>query len=281
MHGEPPANGADRWSRGDAYERYLGRWSVSLGGLFVRWLSSAPGTRWLDVGCGTGALTRAILEADPSEGLLVLGTDPSDGFVEAARSLVTDHRATLLVASAEHLPLDAGPFDFVVSGLVLNFLHDPLTAVKEMARMCRSGGTVAGYVWDYTGEMWLLRHFWEAVFELVPEARQLDEVRRFAECAPAPLAQLFATAGLGDVEVRALDAAAKFRDFDDYWGPFLAGQGAGPAFAASLPAQARSDLAASLRRRLPIAPDGSITLGLRVWAVRGVVGAKEQRLTAH
>jgi SAM-dependent methyltransferase len=239
--------------------------------LFVRWLAPAPAARWLDVGCGTGALTRAIVEADPSEALEVLGTDPSDGFVETARSLVTDRRATFQVASAEHLPIDAGQFDFVVSGLVLNFLLDPLTGVQEMTRMCRSGGTVAAYVWDYAGEMWLLRHFWEAAFELVPEARQLDEVRRFAECAPAPLARLFATAGLCSVEVQALDATAEFRDFEDYWAPFLAGQGAAPAFAASLPAQTQGDLARSLRRSLPIAPDGSITVGLRVWAVRGVV----------
>lgn len=271
MHAEPRAGSADRWSRGDAYERYLGRWSASLGGLFVRWLAPRLGARWLDVGCGTGALSRAILEADTSEELAVIGTDPSDGFVEAARSFVIDRRATFLVASAEHLPSDAGPFDFVVSGLVLNFLVDPLNGVREMARSCHSGGTIAAYVWDYTGEMWLLRHFWEAAFELVPEARQLDEVRRFAECAPEPLSKLFATAGLGNVAVQALDATATFRDFDDYWAPFLAGQGAAPAFAASLPAQTQSDLALSLRRRLPIALDGSITLGLRVWAVRGVV----------
>jgi SAM-dependent methyltransferase len=262
---------AARWSRGDAYERYLGRWSASVGALFVRWLAVGSGARWLDVGCGTGALTRVILDADPSGGFMVLGTDPSDGFIEAARSLVIDPRATFRVASAEHLPPDAGSFDFVVSGLVLNFLVDPLAGVQEMARLCESGGTIAAYVWDYVGEMWLLRHFWEAAFELLPEARQLHEVRRFAECAPAPLAHLFARAGLGSVEVQALDATAEFRDFEDYWAPFLAGQGAAPAFAASLPVQTQRDLALALRRRLPTAPDGSITLGLRAWAVRGVI----------
>lgn len=132
-------------------------------------------------------------------------------------------------------------------------------------------GTVAAYVWDYSGGMWMLRHFWEAAFELVPEARQLREVRRFAECAPEALSELFAAAGLENVSIQALDGTATFRDFDDYWAPFLAGQGAAPAFAASLPTQTQSDLALSLRHRLPIAPDGSITLGLRAWAIRGVV----------
>src|SRR6202022_3758724 len=100
------------------------------------------------------------------------------------------------------------------------FLTDPVAGLREMARVCRLDGTVAGYVWDYTGEMWLLRHFWEAVFDLVPDARELDEVRRFAACRPEPLREMFAAAGLVDIEDTALDDTARFADFDDYWEPF-------------------------------------------------------------
>ena len=201
----------------------------------------------------------------------VLAVDQSTGFVETARSLVSDDRAGFSVASATHLPFAPGTFDVVVSGLVLNFLDDPVAGLREMARVSRPGATVGAYVWDYTGDMWLLRHFWEAAFELVPEARQLDEVRRFAACSPAPLQQLFTTAGLEAIEVAALDAIAEFKDFDDYWAPFLAGQGAAPSFAVSLNEPTRIALADSLRLRLPRASDGSIRLGLRVWAVRGRV----------
>jgi hypothetical protein len=140
-----------------------------------------------------------------------------------------------------------------------------------MTSVSRLGGTVAGYVWDYTGEMWLLRHFWETVFDLVPDARELDEVRRFAACRPDPLRELFAAAGLVDIEVTALDDTARFADFDDYWEPFLAGQGAAPSFVVSLPDETRVALGEALRWRLPAGVDGTIALGLRVWAIRGRV----------
>ncbi len=166
---------------------------------------------------------RAILNADASSDLIVCGVDPSLGFVETAQALSTDPRVVFRVASAESLPFRAGEFDIIVSGLVLNILPDPLAGLRGMARACCPGGTVAGYVWDYTGQMWLLRHFWEAVFELLPDARNLDEVRRFAACRPQPLREMFDAAGLIDIDVTALDETAHFSDFEDYWEPFLAG----------------------------------------------------------
>ncbi|MDQ6899838.1 MAG: class I SAM-dependent methyltransferase [Candidatus Dormibacteraeota bacterium] len=260
-----------RWAKGDAYERYLGRWSARVGLKFVRWLDAPSGAAWLDVGCGSGALGRAILDTDTNGELTVSGVDPSSGFVETAQALTADPRARFQVASAEDLPFDPGEFDLVVSGLVLNFLTDPVAGLREMARVCRSEGTVAGYVWDYTGEMWLLRHFWEAVFDLAPDARELDEVRRFAACRPEPLRELFSAAGLVDIEFKPLDETAQFSDFDDYWGPFLAGQGAAPSFVVSLPDATQAALGDALRQRLPAGPDGTIALQLRVWAIRGRV----------
>jgi SAM-dependent methyltransferase len=264
-------DGPGRWAEGDAYERYLGRWSSRVAPKFVRWVDALPGGGWLDVGCGSGALVRAITDADTDSALRVTGVDPSSGFLGTAQALSTDPRALFRVASAEDLPFEAGEFDIVVSGLVLNFLNDPVAAVGEMARVCRPGGTVAGYVWDYTGEMWLLRHFWESVFELLPDARNLDEIRGFAACRPEPLREMFAAAGLIQIDVTALDETARFSDFDDYWGPFLAGQGAAPSFVVSLPGNTQSELRDSIRQRLPLGADGTIALNLRVWAIRGHV----------
>jgi SAM-dependent methyltransferase len=258
-----------RWATGDAYERYLGRWSARIAPKFVRWLDQPSGAAWLEVGCGSGALVRAIFNADANSDLRVSGVDPSSGFVETAKALSTDPRAVFRVASAENLPFRAGEFDIVVSGLVLNFLPDPVAGLREMGRVCRPGGTVAGYVWDYTGEMWLLRHFWEAVFELLPDARSLDEVRRFAACRPEPLREMFAAGGLINLDVTALGETAQFSDFEDYWAPFLAGQGAAPSFVVSLPGTTQAELRDTIRRRLPVASDGTIELPLRVWAIRG------------
>lgn len=269
--GQESRGDAGRWAKGEAYERYLGRWSARVAPHFVRWLDASAGAAWLDVGCGSGALTRAILDSDANSELTVVGADPSAGFVDTAQAFTADRRAQFGVASAEDLPFAAGAFGFVASGLVLNFLTDPVVAVREMARVSRPGGPVAGYVWDYTGEMWLLRYFWETVFDLMPHARQLDEVRRLAACRPEPLRELFAAAGLVDIEVSALDDTARFADFDDYWEPFLAGQGGAPSFVVSLPDDTRAALGEALRQRLPTGVDGTIALGLRVWAIRGHV----------
>jgi SAM-dependent methyltransferase len=167
------------------------------------------------------------------------------------------------------LPFDAASFDAVVSGLVLNFVPEPARAVAEMKRVARSGGTVAAYVWDYADKMELMRYFWDAAVALHPAARDLDEGPRFPVCKPGPLERLFTGAGLREVEVRAIDVPTHFRDFDDYWSPFLGGQAPAPGYAMSLTEERRSELRECIRRSLPIQPDGSIGLMARAWAVRG------------
>jgi hypothetical protein len=117
--------------------------------------------------------------------------------------------------------------------------------------------------------MELIRCFWDAARALEPAAAALDEAVRFPGCARAPLEALFAAAGLSGVEARAIDVATRFRDFDDYWSPFLGGQGPAPAYAMSLPEDRRAALREAIRASLPIAPDGSIPLAARAWAVRG------------
>jgi SAM-dependent methyltransferase len=257
-----------RWAGAEAYERYMGRWSRELAREYLEWLDPGPGLRWLDVGCGTGALTSQVVGLTPSE---VYGIDASDAFVEQARASVRDPRVRFETGDAQRLPFDDGTFDVVVSGLLLNFVPEPAAAVREMTRVSAPAGVVASYVWDYSHGMLPLRHFWDAVLAQVPAAREVEEVRRFALCKPEPLRTLFEDAGLADVEVVAIEIRTHFRDFDDYWSPFLAGRGAAPAFLVSLPDADRLAVEESLRSKLPREADGSIELAARAWAVRGRV----------
>ena len=260
-------NQSDTWANAAAYEAYVGRWSRLVAREFLDWLAVPPDGNWLDVGCGTGVLTETILrEAQPSE---VTGIDPSEGFVAYAREHVQDSRASFKVGDAMALPFDDAMFDGVMLGLVLNFIPQHDVALAEMVRVARRGGFVGAYVWDYAGEMQMLRVFWDAAVELDPAIAERDQGRRFPICKPEPLKALFKSAGLTGVEVRAIDAPTRFRDFDDYWLPFLGGQGPAPTYVTSLTNERRTALQESIRSRLPIAPDGSISLIARAWAVRG------------
>ncbi|MFN8177805.1 MAG: GNAT family N-acetyltransferase [bacterium] len=257
---------SDTFERGDPYERYVGRWSRQIAPRFLAWLGVPAGRRWLDVGCGTGALCAAILEqASPAS---VVGVEPSDGFLQAAKGNLRG-RAVLRQGSAERIPLADASVDVSVSGLALNFVSDPRAGLAEMMRVTRRGGVIAAYVWDYAGKMELVRHFWDVAAELDPGAAALHEGARFPLCRPEALTELFASAGLKEVDVTSLDVQASFASFDDYWQPFLGGQGPAPAYAMSLDAAARERLRACLRARVPAAPTGAIALIARAWAVRG------------
>jgi SAM-dependent methyltransferase len=259
---------SDVWADGAAYEGYIGRWSRAVAREFLGWLAVAPNGRWLDVGCGTGALSQAIL--DRAEPAAVRGVDRSAAYVAVARRQVPDPRAEFDTGDASALPAEAAGYDAVVSGLVLNFVPEPAWAAAGMARAARAGGVVAAYVWDYAGKMQLLRHFWNAAAALDLSALELDEGRRFPLCQPQALEDLFRAAGLRAVEARAIDVATDFRDFDDYWAPFLGGQGPAPSYVMSLSEDRRAALRERLRQSLPAALDGSIPLVARAWAVRGV-----------
>lgn len=261
----------DVWAVGDQYERYVGRWSRLVAMEFVDWLHVGRAKDWLDVGCGTGALTEVIL--DSAEPRSVKGIDPSSGFIEHAKTRVRGDVASFEVGDARSLPAGTNGFDVAVAGLSLNFVPQPARAVSEMARAVRPGGTVAAYVWDYAGRMELMRYFWDAAIALDPAASDLDEGPRFPVCRPDPLAELFAAADLHAVDVKAIDVATHFADLDDYWSPFLGGQGPAPAYAMSLSDQRRRALRERLHVTLPIAQDGSIDLIARAWAVRGEVPA--------
>jgi SAM-dependent methyltransferase len=258
---------SDSWQRGDPYERYIGRWSRRVAPLFLAWLDAPPNLRWLDLGCGTGALCAAI--ADHCSPSSVVGVEPSEGFLATAREQLAD-RAELRQGDATAIPLGDASVDVVVSGLVLNFVPDPRAALREMARVTAAGGTIAAYVWDYADRMELIRHFWDAAAELDPKSAGLHEGVRFPLCSPTRLAELFAGAALQGVDVAPLDVTTPFASFDDYWQPFLGGQGPAPAYAMSLSEADRARLKDRLRERLPIEADGTIALTARAWAVRSL-----------
>jgi SAM-dependent methyltransferase len=261
---------SDTWEVAAAYERYVGRWSRQVAPLFLSWLRIAPGRRWLDVGCGTGALSEAIL--DDARPAALAAVEPSAGFLDEARRRLGT-RATPLIGNATAIPLPDDAVDVVVSGLVLNFVPHPTDALAEMTRVAVPGGTIGAYVWDYGGGMELMRRFWDAATALDPQSSALDEGVRFAWCRPDALTDLFNAAALRDVAIAPIDIATPFTSFEDCWQPFLGGQGPAPAFVSALGEEARTRLRELLRRRLPAAPDGSIALYARAWAVRGTVPA--------
>ena len=257
----------ETWAAADTYEPYVGRWSRLIAREFLVWLRAGPRLGWLDVGCGTGALSHTILAGHAPRRIVAI--DRSPDYVMAARAAAHVGSTHFIVADACQLPVGDARFDMAVSGLVLNFVSEPGRMVAEMRRALRPGGCLALYVWDYAERMELMRYFWDAAVELVPSASKLDEGRRFPVCRPEPLRALFESNGLSEVEARAIDVPTVFRSFEDYWSPFMGGQGPAPGYAVSLSEGERARLRQLLRSRLPQSSDGSIRLVARAWAVAG------------
>jgi SAM-dependent methyltransferase len=259
----------EAWGAGELYEPYVGRWSRRIAAVFCAWLEPEPGRQWLDVGCGTGALTETIANNVRPTGLVSI--DPSWAYLQYARERTGDRDVAFAVGDALALPFRPGSTDYAVSGLVLNFVPDPARVLAEMCRVSRPGGTVAAYVWDYAEGMQLMRYFWDAAVTLDSAASSLDEGRRFPICRPDRLAACFQSAQLSDVRSRGIEVPTVFADFDDYWSPFLGGQGPAPGYAMSLNEDSRTQLRERLRTALPTGADGSISLVARAWAIRGTV----------
>jgi SAM-dependent methyltransferase len=264
-----PTGPPEAWTSDRSYEPYIGRWSRLVAAEFLRWLPLAPRSVWCDVGCGTGALAHAVLATGQPTG--VLGVDPSEAYLAAARRGAAGRPFTTAVGTATSIPAADRAFHRVVSALVLNFVPEPAAALAEMRRVARPDGLIAAYVWDYAEGMQLIRAFWDAALALDPAAAGLDEGARFPVCRPDPLRALFDAAGLFDVEVASIEVPTIFADFDDLWAPFLGGQGPAPGYCTALPADRREALRARLHAMLPHGRDGGIALTARAWAVRGRV----------
>jgi len=257
----------DSWGSGIAYERFMGRWSNLVAQKFLSWLDIAPARTWLDVGCGTGALTRLILESyQPRE---IIAIDSSADFISHAQRSITNSSVHFKVGLAQSLDLDSNSIDAVVSGLVLNFVPQPKEAVLEMLRVTRPGGKIGIFLWDYADGMQFLRYFWDAAVEIDNNAREHDEGIRFRICRKGQLESLVKEAGLRQVEATGIEIKTVFQSFDDYWQPFLGKVGSAPSYVSSMDPENRQRLEDKLRTSLPIDADGSISLIARAWAVKG------------
>ncbi len=249
----------------------MGRWSRLVARDFVDWLSAPPGLAWLDVGCGVGALTGAILAR--SRPARVAALDPSEGFLAYVADRVRDPVVSFRQGEAQGLPFDDAAFDVAVAGLVLNFVASPGSALAEMRRVLRRGGRTAVYVWEYADGMQFLRRFWDAATALDGLAADLDEARRFPVCNPDRMVAHFRSEGFDGVECRSFDVQTAFADFDDFWSPFLGGQCPAPSYVGRLAEPQREALRERLRATLPSGSDGTVSLTARAFALRGVRGA--------
>jgi SAM-dependent methyltransferase len=247
-----------------AYDAHIGRYGPALAAGLIELAGVAAGDRVLDVGCGTGLLTAAL--ASVVGGDHVSAVDPSEPFVAACRSRVPE--ADVRVAVAESLPFGDGSFDRVLSQLVVTFMTDARAGVGEMCRVAREGATVAACVWDYGGEMTLLRAFWDAAAAVDPAAARLDESVTLPHARSDSLAILWDVAGLRHVRSAVLRPSVRYASFDELWAPLTTGVAPSGAYAVSLSEPDRAALRAELHRRLG-SPSGSFELSARAWAVVG------------
>ena len=252
----------------EIYDRFVGRYSPRLARAMCDAAGVRPGQRALDVGCGSGALVAALAGVLGAEN--VTGLDPSEPFAEGARARVPNAR--IQVGSAESIPFADEEFDTTLSQLVVNFLTDPEQGLREMSRVTRPGGVVAGSVWDYGGEMTLLRTFWDAAVAVDPQgATPVMESHTMRFARPEELEELWRSSALEDVDVSPLVVEASYDDFDDLWAPFPTGVGPAGAYTASLEAEAQALLRDEYARRLG-EPEGAFTLSARAWCAVGRVG---------
>jgi SAM-dependent methyltransferase len=238
----------------DAYDRFMGRYSTKLAPQMADLAGVDAGQRVLDVGCGPGALTKELLE----RGADVSAVDPSAPFVEAAQERYpgTDIR----LASAEDLPFADGEFDAALAQLVVHFMADPVQGLREMARVSR--GVVAACVWDHAGGRTPIEPFWGVAREVDPD---LADESEFAGGREGHLSELFAEAGLHDMEETVLTVRGEHPTFDDWWQPFTLGVGPAGSTFQQLEPEKQHEIERRLRERLP----EPITLETYAWATCG------------
>lgn len=252
----------------EAYDRFVGRYGPGLARALIAAAHVRDGERALDVGCGPGALAAelaALLGAH-----CVAAVDPSEPFAEACRRRLPGARVE--VAAAEALPFPDDHFDHTLAQLVVNFMTDPPAGISEMARVTRTHGHVSAAVWDYQGEMTLLRAFWDAATATDPAAAERDEGATMPYCTPDTLQQLWADSGLEHVAVSSAVVSAAYENFEDLWRPLETGVGPAGAYTASLAPEPRATLKGQLQRTLNV-NERPFRLTARAWIVTGRVAS--------
>jgi SAM-dependent methyltransferase len=243
----------------DAYDAFMGRWSRLLSGQLADFADVRPGQRVLDVGCGTGALTKELVER-LGQGQ-VSAVDPSEPFVAAMHGRFPS--LDVRQAPAEELPYPDRAFDAALAQLVVHFMADPVAGLREMARVTRRGGVLAASVWDHAGRRGPLRDFWAAARTIDPDIN--DESER-AGTRHGHLAELLEQAGVQGIESAALTIELLHPTFEDWWRPFEQGVGPAGGFVAGLDPKQRAELRDECRNRLS---DGPIVMSAVAWAAKG------------
>ncbi|MEN8139039.1 MAG: class I SAM-dependent methyltransferase [Bacteroidota bacterium] len=255
------------WISGDPYDYFMGRWSSLIAPKFIKWLNMPPHISWLDVGCGTGALSEAIAQHGEPQNISCI--DTSEEFIKMAKKRLSGN-GEFVVANVSDIPFKDNSFNIVASGLSLNFFPNIENVLSEMKRVTKPDGTIAAYVWDYADRMDFLRYFWDSAYQVDSKSRKLDEGIRFPICNSGGLINLFQKAGLINIESSALDIYTVFKNFEDYWKPFLGGQGPAPGYINSLDDESKEKLKNNIHERLPTEPDGSIKLLARAITIKGL-----------
>jgi SAM-dependent methyltransferase len=249
----------------DMYGRFVGRYAPGLATALIEAVGVEPATRVLDVGCGPGGLALELAKIVGEHN--VAAVDPSPAFVSVARARLPS--SDVRVAAAEELPFEADSFDAAFAQLVVNFMTDAERGVGEMKRVVRPGGNVAACTWDYRGQMTMLRTFWDAAHEVLPEeAARADEGSTMGYSTREDLTGLWRSAGLEDVRGGELWVTVRYEDFDDLWTPLPSGIGPAGAFCASLEPERQKELRAAWARRLGN-PEGAFELRARAWYAAG------------
>lgn len=257
----------ERWDDTNGYELYVGRWSRVISSQFIDWLDPQPGLKWLELGCGTGALTKQITErCSPS---FLLAIDQSIDYLNVAKNNTgEDAHVSFLNADLNDYPLTER-FDHIISGLVLNFIPGVRLLLENLIENLNSGGQLSAFVWDYGGHYQPMRHFWNAAAEILPAAESFDAGKKFELCTTENLKALLEGLGLKQVRAITIEQIATFKDFDDYWSPIATAQGSVTEFLSSLTVSQEDMLRENLRRRLPVALNGEIKLVISALAVKG------------